>query len=640
MPITSYSRLILALGAVFLIPGWSFIAVTGLWRLWQPLQRWIIAIAGSLAFYPILYYSARFIFPNLHIGFYVNLVILAIGLVALIFALRKNWREQFAFHRWEVFAVLIVALTIFTRFWLIRDLPYPAWTDSLHHTLLTELTAEAGRLPTSLEPYSATSLDMYHLGLYAITGVVQQLSGSQAYTALLWTAQLLNGLCAIGIFFVLDRFVGRWAALTGIAVAGLVSFQPAWYVNWGRFTQLASQSILFVAFGVTWQVLKDISGGAARSSKLRAIGLVILAAGLNAAVFLLHFRVSVYYFPLLVIIVIIELISASKKHTIPNYLSMTLLVGGVSLILILPAVTPAIVNYFGPVYQQVLVAQGDTNFAYTSQTIFSIGIQPGLLAITLLLGVAALFSRYRQLAAVMWLWVLLLFVEGNLYKLGISFLNFSNFSGIIIGFYLPASILIGLGIEAILTRIPQTWQNRSANILIILLFVAGIIGGYYRTTGIEPWRYFMTDFDRQAMDWINHNTPAGSIFAINTFLWLGNYPHGTDGGYWIPYFTGRKTNTETMLLPITQPGQMKLIEGRSQSIVNYIYGNGDLKSLCDNNLDYIYTGKGNPLSKPFDTQALLANPLAKLVYQNPGVKIFQLCPGTAATPSNRLPFSH
>jgi hypothetical protein len=231
------------------------------------------------------------------------------------------------------------------------------------------------------------------------------------------------------------------------------------------------------------------------------------------------------------------------------------------------------------------------------------------------------------LAIITWLWVITFFIEGNLYRLGISFLRFTNFSGVIIGIYLPSALLIGLSIEALIERIPQNMLNIVSKIFLPSLVVISAVAGFYRSAGIEAWRFFMTNYDRQAMDWISSNIPLDAVFAINTYLWLGNYPHGTDGGYWIPYFTGRKTNTETMLLPVNQPEELQIIEDRSQAIVNYLNGNKDLSVLCDNNLQYIYSGKGNPLSKAFNTLALQADPLAKLVYQNQGVMIFQLCAG-------------
>ncbi len=622
-------KLIFALLGVFLIPGWTFISVTGLWRRWKPLQRWLVAITTSVAFYPILFYAARAVFPGLHFGFNKNLALLVVFAVLIIVMQWRHWREHFAFDRWEWAAILLFGVTLFSRFWIIRGYPYPAWSDSLHHTLITQLTAQNGQLPFTLVPYSGATLDMYHLGLYALTGVVEQLSGAPAYTALLWTAQIFNGLCAIGIYFILDRFVGRWAGLTGLVVAGLLSFQPAWYVNWGRFTQLASQAVVLMALGVTLELMESPYQGSSKASRLRLATLILLAGGLNAAVFLLHFRVAIYYFPLLAVVVVWQLIKSVKNRQLKDYFSSTLLVGVLSLVLVLPALLPALRAYLEPILGG-LSQPSETYFTYTSQDIFTIGLQPWLLVVAVLAGLISLASRHRSLAMVSWVWVALLLLEGNLYRLGVSFLDFTNFSGIMIAFYLPAALLAGLGIQALADRVPQPWQTRFAYGLISALLIAGFIGGYYRSTGIETWRYFMTDYDRQAMEWIKTNTPSDAVFAINTYMWLGGYPHGTDGGYWIPYFTGRQTNAETMMLPVNQPAEMSLVLDRSTAVVNYVNGTGNLQSMCETGLSYLYLGKGNPISTPIDPLLVNQNPLAKLVYQNPGVLIYQLCAGFAA----------
>jgi hypothetical protein len=70
---------------------------------------------------------------------------------------------------------------------------------------------------------------------------------------------------------------------------------------------------------------------------------------------------------------------------------------------------------------------------------------------------------------------------------------------------------------------------------------------------------------------------------------------------------------------------MNLLLKRSDAVVSYISGTGEIQALCNININYIYSGKGNTLSKAFDTQAIELDPDAWLVYQNPGVMIFQLC---------------
>ncbi|MDT8382724.1 MAG: hypothetical protein RQ728_10790, partial [Brevefilum sp.] len=294
-------KIILIIAIMLLIPGWAFLAVSGLWQRYKGLQSWFLAIGISIAFYPILFYSARTILPNLRIGETKLTVLLILMLGLTIWLMRKSWHEPFKIGKWGGLVLAVLGATLVTRFILSHQYPYPAWTDSLHHSLITDLVYKTGQLPYDLQPYAPTSLDQYHLGLYSLTGSLQLLANIPAHTALLWMSQALNGLCVIGVFLFLDRKVSRLAALVGMVAVGLFNFQPAWYFNWGRFTQLASQSILLIAGLITWDAV--VSWSKDWPNRKKEVLLLSLASSiLIAGVFLLHFKVAGYALPLLAMI--------------------------------------------------------------------------------------------------------------------------------------------------------------------------------------------------------------------------------------------------------------------------------------------------------------------------------------------------
>ncbi len=210
--------------------------------------------------------------------------------------LKGDFKKQFNFEKSEWLAIIILLFSFLVRYYLANELPFPAWSDSLHHTILTNLVATSGRLPVNLEPFAPISLDSYHLGLYSLTGVVELFSKVPAHVALQWTMQTLSALCGIGIYLVLDRKIGRKAAITGLLVASLISFQPNWYFNWGRDTQLASQVILLSAWLFTWESF-DLAISSQKKQYL--FPMILASSALNASVFLLHFRVAAFYFPLI-----------------------------------------------------------------------------------------------------------------------------------------------------------------------------------------------------------------------------------------------------------------------------------------------------------------------------------------------------
>ncbi len=53
----------IVLVAVFTLPGWFLFTLGELWRHWTGLQRWIVAIGLSVAFYPVLFYWMRLVLP-------------------------------------------------------------------------------------------------------------------------------------------------------------------------------------------------------------------------------------------------------------------------------------------------------------------------------------------------------------------------------------------------------------------------------------------------------------------------------------------------------------------------------------------------------------------------------------------------
>jgi len=165
-------RILGTLSLMLLIPGWVILAITGNWRRWDTLQRWCIAIGLSIALYPVVFYAVRSL-PDFRIGVNKVWVGLITGGLIILWKMRYEWRQQFSFEPLEWMAIFIFLATLFARFWMAHLYPYPAWSDSLHHTLLTQMVVDEGRLPWTLEPYEPARLDMYHLGLYSLSGTLQ-----------------------------------------------------------------------------------------------------------------------------------------------------------------------------------------------------------------------------------------------------------------------------------------------------------------------------------------------------------------------------------------------------------------------------------------------------------------------------------
>jgi hypothetical protein len=139
----------------------------------------------------------------------------------------------------------ILALTSWTRISEIRDLALPSWVDSVHHALMIRVAAERGQAPLSLRPYLPVDQLPYHWGYHVLVAAAMRLSSLDLPQAMLVTGQVLNvlhGLAVAGLAAYLWR-----RPLAGIAAAlvvGLLSIFPAYYVSWGRYTQLTGLLLL------------------------------------------------------------------------------------------------------------------------------------------------------------------------------------------------------------------------------------------------------------------------------------------------------------------------------------------------------------------------------------------------------------
>ena len=75
--------------------------------------------------------------------------------------------------------------------------------------------------------------------------------------AVLLFGQMVNAATVPVAYLLAQRLTGRaWAGVLAALVTGLVSLMPAYYVNWGRYTQLAGQLILPVLMILTVETVE------------------------------------------------------------------------------------------------------------------------------------------------------------------------------------------------------------------------------------------------------------------------------------------------------------------------------------------------------------------------------------------------
>ncbi|MCL4857761.1 MAG: hypothetical protein KJZ93_00075 [Caldilineaceae bacterium] len=615
------------------LPGHALLIITKGADHWPGLQLPIVVIGLSAASYPVFYYGVRFVAPSVGLTSTFLWAILGLcGLVVVFARLRGQQRRD----RWQLLewvAVGLVALTLATRLWVANEYPYPAWADSLHHVLLTGLTAEAGRLPYTLAPYFPVDVDMYHLGFYAIAGTVQGLTSAPAHTALLWTAQVFSGLAGLGVYLALDRYSGRVGAVVGLAIVGLFSFQPAFYVNWGRFTQLASQALLLTAWVVTLEALRSfVHDWRQTHRRAEIIAQALLAALLTAAVCLLHFRVAAFYAPALLLGIMGWAWRWRGQGQWRALFIGLVWIGGLTLLLILPTLWTALRAYIEALAYTATVAAIDPAtrgesieryYAFPWSTVTALAAPTWLWLLTAVATIGGL-ARRNPLTLFALTWLLLLVLEGSAYRLGIPALMFTNMGAVLILLYLPIGLLVGAGGEALVQALPLPWQPRAVAALMLVVLVGALPAARLRITQIEPYRFFVTEADVTAMTWIQRHIPPQARFAVNTEFWLPNVAHGTDAGYWIPYFTQRETTAGVMIM---RGAYLQQVADWSRAVVQLEADPGALNQLYAMGVEYIYLGARGHYARPgLNLETLRQWPDLRLLYEHDGVAILQITP--------------
>ncbi len=155
----------------------------------------------------------------------------------------------------------LLGLTIQTRLAHMSQLVAPVWVDSLHHALLIRVTAEHGQVPLNLEPYLPVDGLAYHWGFHSLSAAAISISGGiiplQLPEAMLWHSFMLQVLVVLTCAgLALALWQRRLAGLIALAIVGLGSIMPAFYLSWGRTTLLTGVMLLPGLMLLSYQLMR------------------------------------------------------------------------------------------------------------------------------------------------------------------------------------------------------------------------------------------------------------------------------------------------------------------------------------------------------------------------------------------------
>jgi hypothetical protein len=186
--------------------------------------------------------------------------------VSVLLAALLLWRvlrpaRSFRFGWTGVILAGVFVFSLVVRLMMVRDLVAPAWVDPVHHALITRLILEGGSFPVSYAPYVELGPTVYHAGYHSTQAVFQWLSGLDLPDGMLLFGQVLNAASIFAVYLLTTSLTGdKRAALLAAWIAGLFTPMPAYYVSWGRYTQLAGLLILPVPLAFLKLVLEKAPG--------------------------------------------------------------------------------------------------------------------------------------------------------------------------------------------------------------------------------------------------------------------------------------------------------------------------------------------------------------------------------------------
>ncbi len=618
--------------AIFLLVPGGFI-----WVWWMPRYELdpielIAMITGvSLSLYPLMIYGLSYTPVSLNpVLVWAILAVLGLGLAVKLWQRGRvaSFKVRPAVDGWlkepavSAFG-LVFFLSALVRWMVIDGVEVPLWGDSYHHTMLSQLIVTNGKLPLNWEPYVPSQGINYHYGFHAMAAFFHWLTGIPVVKSVLYLGQVLNALAVLMAYLMGRRFGGNaWVGVVAALLTGLIFRFPMYYVNWGRYTQLAGQVILPVLMVASWLLL---------TQPQRSWRLIGLNAGLLTALFLTHYRVVTFYPCFIAPLVLIRWYQAKWSYaTLAEDLKRLAGVGIGAAILSLPHLYELLGSKVWAV--QVAVGQAGMNNDYVRETQNAPWQLENFLpySVLVLAWAGLAWGVWRQkagIAALGGMWGLMLLIT-NPHWLGLPGAGMITNFAIYIGAYLIFAVLAGFAVGEAIRGVTRFRPESGWAILAVILGLA-LWEATQQAKLLDPTGMLVTPPDLRAMVWIKTHTPEEATFLVNSELaYGGGVVAGTDAGWWIPLLTGRQ-NTAPPMVYVTAAYRQQ-----NQEIYKAVHEPGlalpELaKRMLARNLTYIYLGQQRGRvwqgdETPPDPAWFANTPLFELVYAQDGVRIFRL----------------
>ncbi|MFQ5885551.1 MAG: DUF6541 family protein, partial [Thermoplasmata archaeon] len=394
---------------------------------------------------------------------------------------------------------------------------------------------------------------------------------------------------------------------------GLVSVFPAFYLNWGRFPQLAGVVVVPLAMALLFDLYK--------SDPRRSI--LLAASLLVAGLFLIHYRMFLFLLYGILALLAARLVETRSLHEVWKSTLRLVPVAVLAFVLALPW---ALTLLESPLGEQFFTRGPAAPEAYGLVRIEEPLSYPSSLWLFILSlvgsGLAAFYRKVEFTFLLAWSGIGFLLSNPN-YIPGpfsglldtITWVSVMFVVESILVAYIP---VIGLTFVRHGERLHRSLYAATVSITVLL----GTLGtGFIAADGDET----VHPQDLEAFTWIVENVPHEAIFATNMRIDpFVKTVQPVDAGIWITYFTGRKQLAPSLLYLLERPPfpeydvqlrQMAQYEKRVGSFGSYLF-------LYQLGVTHLYTGaKG---MGPMRHENLTISPWYSVLYQEENVTIAEL----------------
>ncbi len=628
---------VLLLGLLMSLPGLALTTVAGL-RPGDLGVRLGLAVGVSLALQPLAYLWADALGLRLGPAWWwsvlaVSAVVVALAAVRHLRA-RPPWPRPRPAH-WALAAVLLASLG--ARWWVARDLTVPLWGDSFQHSLIVRLFLEQGGLPQGWRPYADLSTFTYHFGLHGTVASLAWLSGLPAQRALLVAGQGLMVAQALTLYALAAGLTAwPWAGVGAALAAAGLGPMPGYYLNWGRYTQLAGQVILPAA------ALATASAPVAEAGSRRLAGRALLLAAFTVAgLALTHYLVTAFFAAWAAAWVLVggparpaANPAATAGPAVPAFAGRVRRVAVVAGLAVLVAL-PWLPRFLAGVLDDVAVHLATTRVA--NPDVFGIvaptAVWGSAAALDqhvglLLAAVAALAAAYglARRSRLTWLglvWAALLVLCAYPGLVGLPVSGLVKDFTVAIGLYLPFGLVIGGALGALVAAL-STRRPGAEPAVAAIVAVAVVALALARREVVDRQFALVTPADEAAMAWIRAHTAPAAVFLVSSFDAFGDTVQaGDDAGWWLPVLTGRRTTVPPITVGLERsfdPGYREGLNRLAADCRLSLDGPACRAGLDALGVTHAYVG---PTGRALPRAALAASARWRPVFDAAGVQVYE-----------------